>query len=262
MPRRMITPNIWRNDKFGYLSITAKLLFIGMFSIADDDGRLKALPKYLKANIFPYDDITIDDISKYRKECEQNNLVHCYRNGNCDYIYLSGWYEHQHIRKDLYKPSKLPTPPTGVVETLHLRNADGTKVLPKNTNDVTKSHPSIVKDSIVKDSNRGEKGGLGGILSSTNKNKNLSGDIYKLFERENICKLTQITSQEIGEIIDKYGKFENGRYIKMAVKEAVIYNKRSIKYVLGILESWYTEGRKHDEGRDAPLYTLEPIDDD
>ena len=40
MPRRrMIDPQIWRNEKIGSLSDTGRLLFIGIFSQADDDGR-------------------------------------------------------------------------------------------------------------------------------------------------------------------------------------------------------------------------------
>ena len=39
--KRMIDPNIWDSEDFSKLSILGRLLFIGMFSNADDEGRGK-----------------------------------------------------------------------------------------------------------------------------------------------------------------------------------------------------------------------------
>ena len=55
MARRMIDSKLWFNEKVAALPDAGRLLFIGIFSNADDDGRLGASPKYLKATIFPYD---------------------------------------------------------------------------------------------------------------------------------------------------------------------------------------------------------------
>lgn len=111
MPRRrMIDPQIWRNEKIGRLSDTGRLLFIGIFSQADDDGRLRASPAFLMANIFPYDkDKTEDDIRHLRDECAKLGLIRIYNNGREEYLDIPGWYEHQQIRKDRYEPSKLPS---------------------------------------------------------------------------------------------------------------------------------------------------------
>lgn len=40
--KRMIDPSIWINEDFGTLSNLAKLVFIGLFSLADDEGRRKS----------------------------------------------------------------------------------------------------------------------------------------------------------------------------------------------------------------------------
>jgi len=80
MPRRrMIDPQIWRNEKVGNLSDAGRLLFIGIFSQADDDGRLKASPRFLMANIFPYDkNKTENDIRYLRDQCTQLGLIRLY----------------------------------------------------------------------------------------------------------------------------------------------------------------------------------------
>lgn len=54
--RRMIVPEIWQSESFAQLSILAKLVFIGLFSNADDEGRGIANPVYIKSILFPYDD--------------------------------------------------------------------------------------------------------------------------------------------------------------------------------------------------------------
>ncbi|GAI90307.1 unnamed protein product [marine sediment metagenome] len=71
MPRRMITPDIWFNEKVASLPDAGRLLFIGIFSNADDDGRLKASARFLKAHIFPYDDKTTGLVKELRDKCAE-----------------------------------------------------------------------------------------------------------------------------------------------------------------------------------------------
>lgn len=109
MPRRMITSDIWFNEKVASLPDAGRLLFIGIFSNADDDGRLKASAKFLKAHIFPYDDDkTLKLIKELRDKCAQVDLIRLYTNDKEEFLDIPGWVEHQHIRKDRYTPSTLP----------------------------------------------------------------------------------------------------------------------------------------------------------
>jgi len=106
----MITSEIWFNEKVSSLPDTGRLLFIGIFSNADNEGRLKASPKYLKAHIFPYDDNkTIEEIKQLIDLCANLGLVRLYSKNGQEYLDLPGWYEHQDIRKDRSKPSNLPS---------------------------------------------------------------------------------------------------------------------------------------------------------
>jgi hypothetical protein len=106
----MITSEICRNEKVASLPDAGRFLFIGIFSNADDDGRLKASPKFLKATIFPYDeDKTADQVRQLRDQCAALGLIRLYSKNGTDYLDLPGWYEHQVIRKDRYRPSKMPS---------------------------------------------------------------------------------------------------------------------------------------------------------
>jgi len=110
MPRRMITSELWFNEKVSSLPDAGRLLFIGIFSNADNDGRLKSTPKYLKGHIFPYDeDKTLEQIAEWRDMCAEVGLIRLYRKDGQEYLDLPGWDEHQSIRKDRYKSSELPS---------------------------------------------------------------------------------------------------------------------------------------------------------
>jgi DnaD/phage-associated family protein len=63
-------------------------------------------------------------------------------------------------------------------------------------------------------------------------------DIFTLYE-ENIGILTPMVADELREAEKLYPK----EWINDAVKEAVLYNKRNIKYILKILENWAAEGK-------------------
>lgn len=54
--KRMISPNIWYSEDYSKLSKLARLVFIGMFSQADDYGYGRANPVFLKSLLFPYDE--------------------------------------------------------------------------------------------------------------------------------------------------------------------------------------------------------------
>ena len=63
MTRRMLDSAIWKNEKFGVMPPMARLLAIGIINQADDQGRGKAHPVYLRSQVFPYDDVTAGQVA-------------------------------------------------------------------------------------------------------------------------------------------------------------------------------------------------------
>lgn len=128
--KRMISPEMWENEGFGELSILAKVLFIGMISQADDDGKGVLSPQLLKSKILPYDELRIADVDKALNEIGHNLSaglgsetdkdkalnerghklsVVFYEVGGKRYYLFENWRKWQTINRPI--PSKLPNPP-------------------------------------------------------------------------------------------------------------------------------------------------------
>ncbi len=63
-------------------------------------------------------------------------------------------------------------------------------------------------------------------------------DIYTLYE-QNVGMLTPLIAEELKDAEKQY----SADWIRDAIKEAALHNKRSIKYIAKILENWAVEGR-------------------
>lgn len=106
--RRMIDPNIWQSEDVAELSMFARLLLIGMISNADDAGRGKANPIFLKSTIFPYDEISIEEVKSALGELSRNISVVIYQNNHKDYYEFQNWNKWQSINRP--QPSQIPPP--------------------------------------------------------------------------------------------------------------------------------------------------------
>lgn len=105
--KRMIDPNIWQSEDFSRLSTLAKLVFIGLFSLADDEGRGRCNPVYLKSTLFPYEEgIRSADIDKTLSEISSNMSVIFYSCDGSSYYSLYNWNAWQKI--DRPSESKIP----------------------------------------------------------------------------------------------------------------------------------------------------------
>jgi translation initiation factor IF-1 len=63
MPKiRGVKPEFWTDDAIVDLSIPARLLFIGLWNYACDNGHLDDKPKQIKMRILPADDVNVDQL--------------------------------------------------------------------------------------------------------------------------------------------------------------------------------------------------------
>ena len=105
--KRMIDPTIWADEDFGNLSSEAQVLFIGMISNSDDEGRLPGNPVFLVSTIFPYRAFSEDDAKKLRGEVlKRMRSVKLYEKDGREYIQLSKFLQYQSI--DRPSASKYP----------------------------------------------------------------------------------------------------------------------------------------------------------
>lgn len=103
---RSIKPDFWTDEKVVELSAFARLLFIGLWNFADDDGRMTYSPTSIKLKILPADD---QNISGLLGELRGKSLVTVYAVDGIEYLQINGFSEHQKI--DKRTASKFPSPP-------------------------------------------------------------------------------------------------------------------------------------------------------
>lgn len=108
--KRMIDPDFWNDEKLGSCTRDERLLFMGLISNSDDEGKGRANVRLIKSEIFPYDDdLKIKDIEKMFINLSKKNLVIVFVVDEQEFYYLPNFNKHQVINKPM--PSKLPEIP-------------------------------------------------------------------------------------------------------------------------------------------------------
>ena len=105
---RTLKPEIWEDEAVGRLGAWERLLYIGLITMADDEGRLRALPAAIAGHVFPYDDLAPKKIREWLDAIDVSGLVQLYHDGGTDYVQIKGWTCHQKINRPT--PSTLPAP--------------------------------------------------------------------------------------------------------------------------------------------------------
>lgn len=106
--KRMIDPSIWDDEGVAKLSFFGRLLFIGMFSQADDYGKGRANTNFLKSKIFPYDDVRVAEVDKALSEIGHKTSVQFYEVNGQSYYRFRNWERWQKVDKPT--KSVLPDP--------------------------------------------------------------------------------------------------------------------------------------------------------
>jgi hypothetical protein len=108
MPRiRTIKPEFPQSESIGRLSREARLLFLLLFTLADDAGRTRAASRMLASLLYPYDDDAPKLIDGWLGELEANDCVRRYMVNGATYLEIINWLIHQKIDR----PSKSRLPP-------------------------------------------------------------------------------------------------------------------------------------------------------
>jgi hypothetical protein len=107
---RTIKPTFFTSATIAELSPWGRLMFLGLLTHVDDEGRCINEPRVIKGALFPLDDVvTASDVVNLTMELEELGLVRSYEAGKRSYLVVCSFREHQRINR----PSKstLPPPP-------------------------------------------------------------------------------------------------------------------------------------------------------
>ena len=92
---RYLKPGFFTDDDLGDCSPLARLLFAGLWTIADREGRLEDRPRRIKAQLLPFDDGSAEPLLRELAAHGNPPLIVRYRVGDRDYIAIPGWHNHQ-----------------------------------------------------------------------------------------------------------------------------------------------------------------------
>src|SRR6185312_4338126 len=95
-----------QSETIGRLSRDARLLFVQIWTIADDDGRTRAASRMLASLLYPYDDDAPSLIDGWLGELEDAGCVVRYTHDGTTYLEVVNWLKHQKI--DRPTASKIP----------------------------------------------------------------------------------------------------------------------------------------------------------
>lgn len=121
---RNIKPGFFTNDALGELPPLTRLLFAGIWTLCDREGRLEDRPRKIRAEILPYDQCDAEDMLQ---QLHDSGFIKRYKAGDTHIIQVLAWDKHQnphikeaastlpapdgHQTKPVQKPSKQAPPP-------------------------------------------------------------------------------------------------------------------------------------------------------
>jgi hypothetical protein len=106
---RSIKPEFWKSPKLATVPWGTRLVFAGLISLSDDEGRFLASPRYIASELFPHDRAPLGAVRKALPELAGVGLALFYEVAGVEYGFLPGFLEHQRIQKP--SASRLPPPP-------------------------------------------------------------------------------------------------------------------------------------------------------
>ena len=101
---RNIKPGFFRNADLVELPMEARLLFIGLWTLADREGRLEDRPKQIKMEIFPADNVDCDAMLD---QLASTGMLARYEVDGKRYLQVVNFTKHQNPHRD-EKASTLP----------------------------------------------------------------------------------------------------------------------------------------------------------
>lgn len=108
---RLLHPEFFRHEEIASLDPWARLLFQGLWTVADKEGRLEDRPRRIKADLFPYDDVDVDELLDV---LVGRGFLVAYEAGGRGFLCVPSFirWQNPHPKE---KPSEIPGPESGAV---------------------------------------------------------------------------------------------------------------------------------------------------
>jgi hypothetical protein len=120
MPRiRTIKPDFWTDPKIGKLKRDERLLFIGLWNLADDQGVVKSSSAYIKGQLFTYDEeLRITTVDLWLTSLVKALMIVPFNHNEEGYYVIRTFKDHQLINR----PSR-PRFPSDLLDSILKRDS-------------------------------------------------------------------------------------------------------------------------------------------
>jgi DnaD/phage-associated family protein len=229
--RRMIDPNFWASQDVRKLTYRQRLLAIGLFSIADDEGRGIAHPAYIRSQVFPYDDISVREIAEDMEALQKHLSIVFYTASDDQYYAWLNWEKWQNVQKP--QKSLIPPPPESVENDSGVGREsveNDSRIIPESFSPKGKERKGIYK------------GKEGGKEVENDSGMILECPPLKIFQNKTEALGYFVTSED-KQLIEELEKIHGADLLIEAIETAFQRKKKpSAKYIEGILRSWKKSG--------------------
>ena len=161
MRARNIKPGFFENDELAELPFEGRLLFIGLWCLADKEGRLEDKPRKIKGIIFPFDDnLTVNSplnngdptVMSLLDGLEHRGFIRRYTVNKQKYILIENFRKHQHPHHT-EKNSEIPGPNETPETDKSVLNSNYLEPLTVNSplNNGENPSDSLIPDSLIPD---------------------------------------------------------------------------------------------------------------
>lgn len=141
---RNIKPGFFTNEDLVEFDFPTRLLFVGLWTVADKSGRLQDRPKKIKIDVFPADNVDVDAMLQ---TLHNGGFIARYEIDGGKFIQITNWTKHQNPHHT-EKASEIPAP-NGVLtvkETLEPLDSQ------KQDGEYLADSGFLIPDSLIPDS--------------------------------------------------------------------------------------------------------------
>lgn len=226
---RSIKPEFFVHEDITRLSPLHRLLFIGLWTQSDREGRLEDRPRRLKVQVLPFDDC---DLSQMLQDLDDAGFVQRYVHDGEAYLAIPSFPTHQRPRND--EPESLIPPPPERRSEPRPKVDDGQKVT------TTVTTPSLIRDEPVTPQSLGKERDL-------EKGKGSTEHARTRFER-----FWSVYPSKVGKdaALKAFQRLHPSNELTDVMVAAVERQKASRRWVEGYIPNpatWLNQGRWKDE---------------
>ena len=187
---RNIKPGFFLNEELAEIEPLGRLLFAGLWTIADKEGRIEDRPKRIKIGTLPYDNCDIDALLQVLAD---KGFILRYLVNDEGYIQINNWHKHQrpHIKE---APSEMP-PPGGTGQAPEIPGQKPENPEPAPNQHLTDPPDSLIlnTDSLILNTD---------TLNTDNPNGGNSGQCKKI----NYAEFVKMTKAEYQKLVTAHGE--------------------------------------------------------